>query len=78
VELASMLFGLAVISCLVAATGGADEPLLFVFLVPAFTYGFASEPRSAHLSAAVNSASLTVISVASPVDEIAAELRCGR
>lgn len=73
-----MLFGLAVISCLVAATGGADGPLLFVFLVPAFTYGFRSGPRAAHLSAAVNSAALAVISVASPVEEIAAELRCGR
>lgn len=77
-ELASILFGLAVISCLVVVTGGADEPLLFLFLVPAFTYGFRSEPRSAHPSAAVNSAALAVISVASAGDESAAELRCGR
>lgn len=64
-ELASMLFGLGVISCLVAATGGADGPLLFLFLVPVFTHGFKSGPRAAYLSAAVNSAALAVISVAS-------------
>ncbi|MBC7083642.1 MAG: hypothetical protein H5T95_09150 [Firmicutes bacterium] len=76
--LASMLFGLAVISCLVAVTGGADGPLLFLFIVPAFTYRLRSEPRSAYLSAAINSAALAVISVASSGDEVAAELRCSR
>ncbi|HHY38236.1 MAG TPA: GGDEF domain-containing protein [Clostridia bacterium] len=62
VELASMLSGLGMISCLVVATGGADGPLLFLFLVPVFTYGFRSGPRAAYLSAAVNSAALAVIS----------------
>ncbi|HHV55411.1 MAG TPA: GGDEF domain-containing protein [Firmicutes bacterium] len=65
VELASMLFGLGAISGLVVATGGADGPLVFLFLVPVFTYGFRSGPRAAYLSAAVNSLALAVICVAS-------------
>ena len=61
VEFASMVSGVGAISCLVAATGGADGPLLFLFLVPVFTYGFRSGPQAAYLSAAVNSAVLAVI-----------------
>ena len=72
VELASMLFGVGAISCLVMATGGADGPLLFLFLVPVFTYGFRSGPRAAYLSAAVNSAALAVISAASLRDDFSA------
>ncbi|MEW6546529.1 MAG: GGDEF domain-containing protein [Bacillota bacterium] len=64
-EVASMLFGVGAISCLVVATGGADGPLLFLFLVPVFTHGFRSGARAAYLSAAVNSAALAVICVAS-------------
>lgn len=63
-ELASMVSGVGAISCLVAATGGADGPLLFLFLVPLFTYGFRSGPRAAHPSAAVNSAALAGMSAA--------------
>lgn len=71
-ELASMLFGLGATSGLVVATGGADGPLVFLFLVPVFTYGFRSGPRAAYLSAAVNSLALTVIYVASLRDGFSA------
>jgi len=72
VELASMLFGLGATSGLVVATGGVDGPLVFLFLVPVFTYGFRSGPRAAYLSAAVNSLALTVIYVASLRDGFSA------
>ncbi|MEW6046087.1 MAG: GGDEF domain-containing protein [Bacillota bacterium] len=65
VELASMAFGVGAISCLVVATGGADGPLLCLFLVAVFTHGFRPGPRAAYLSAALNSLVLAVICVAS-------------
>ncbi|MBC7294229.1 MAG: hypothetical protein H5T84_09065 [Thermoleophilia bacterium] len=72
VELASMAFGVGAISCLVVATGGADGPLLCLFLVAVFAHGFRPGPRAAYLSAALNSLVLAVISVASLRDGFSA------
>lgn len=81
-EALSMISELAMNLLLVAAFGGLQSPLLFVFLVPVFSYGFRWGAPGACASASANTLALAGLAVralrrgAAPGDVLPAALVC--